>query len=130
MCCLSLLSYAAEKECGLEEMVAGISCVEPNFEEIAKHPLGSKENPVRADRASGQRAYLSRLVCTDGNPIVNFSRTGSVGVGPYGFILDLYVVLCDTKQGEVEHEVYMDFYHRGYIENEVAAGFGSIRESL
>jgi hypothetical protein len=34
--------------------------------EAARHPLGSEENPVRADMPGGQRAYLARLLTTVG----------------------------------------------------------------
>ncbi|MDQ4421378.1 hypothetical protein OOT33_13190 [Sphingobium sp. DEHP117] len=38
-------------------------------------PLGTKENPVRAESPAGQRAYLSRLKCPD-NSTPSFMRAG------------------------------------------------------
>ncbi len=120
----------AEKECGIGELMAGISCVEANYNKIEKEPLGSPGNPVRADGPGGQREYLSRLICTNGEPISEFRRAGSAGLSPYGFMSDIYLVLCDTHDGVVEHTIYMDMYHRGYIENDVASGFGSINKRM
>ncbi|MCO1334610.1 hypothetical protein MO867_09690 [Microbulbifer sp. OS29] len=130
--CVSLAACAnqnvtqSDSECGLEQLMLGVSCIEPDLDEIVKHPLGSPGNPVRADGPAGQREYLSRLVCTNGEPVSEFKRTSSAGMGPWGFILDSYVVLCDTHQGVIEHNVYLDLYHKGYRETEVAEGFGDI----
>lgn len=86
-----------------------------------KHPLGSEKNPVRADAASGQRAYLNRLRCADGSS-PNYSRDGNVGAGPYGYIVDLYSVDCgDADPGATK--IYMDLYHGGYAEQELVDGF-------
>ena len=112
-----------QEECGFKEMMEGISCIEPNLEEIAKHSLGSRGNPIRADGPKGQREYLSKLICLNGDPIWDFKRGGSVGMGPYGFMLDVYIVLCNTEKGVVEHSVYMDLYHKNYKESGVAYGF-------
>jgi len=107
------------KDCGIPELT-GRSCVEPNHEEIAKHPFGlSGYNPVRAQGAVGQREYLSRLICPDGRVVQNFYRVGSVGIGPYGFMLDLYSVECRDES----YSVYMDLYHQGHVENKPVEGF-------
>lgn len=117
-----------KKECGVEELLSRVSCSEPNLEKIAQHPLGSKSNPIRSDGPQGQREYLSRLICTNNEPVSDFSRAGSVGESPWGFITDLYIVICDTDNGVIEHEVYMDLYHTGYKESGVANGFGGIKK--
>ncbi|WP_086608036.1 hypothetical protein [Erythrobacter donghaensis] len=86
-----------------------------------KHPLGSQENPVRADMPGGQRAYLSRLRCADGNR-PTFDRVGSFGVGVYGRIIDGYEVLCDGSSPE-KSLIFMDMYHRGHRETAAVPGF-------
>ena len=37
----------------------------PNPAELAKHPLGSQQNPVRVGGPAGERAYLARLRLAD-----------------------------------------------------------------
>ena len=86
-----------------------------------KHPLGSQKNPVRADAAQGQREYLNRLRCADGSR-PEYARSGNVGEGVYGYIVDLYEVDCgDAAPGTTQ--VYMDLYHGGYVEQELVEGF-------
>ncbi|MEM8917948.1 MAG: hypothetical protein AAGE37_03730 [Pseudomonadota bacterium] len=83
--------------------------------------LGQPENPVRAEMPQGQRAYLNRLRCSDGNP-PKYSRQGSMGIGPFGNIVDRYTVDCgDAEPGQVS--IDMDMYHSGYVEKEPVAGF-------
>lgn len=72
------------------------------------HPLGSENNPVRAKGPEGERAYLARLRCADGNAPA-FERQGSTGIGPYRNILDLYTVQC---AGAAPLSVYIDMYHK------------------
>lgn len=118
----------AKKEnsnCDIPELT-GVSCVKPDNEKIAKYPLGSKDNPVRADGPAGQRKYLSKLICTNGEAVSAFSRAGSVGLSPYGFMMDLYIVVCDTDKGAIELPVHMDMYHEGFEETKVAEGFSSL----
>ncbi len=81
-------------------------------------PLGSKDNPVRADGPAGQRAYLMRLRCDEGRQ-PTFYRAGNVGEGVYGYIVDLYQVKC-PGQGDVP--VYMDMYHV-WVEDQAVPGF-------
>ena len=84
------------------------------------HPLGSNENPVRSDMPLGERAYLERLRCSDGNAPA-FQRSGSVGAGPYGSILDLYSLQCLTGEPKTA-SVYMDMYH-DHVEDRPVPGF-------
>lgn len=108
-------------------MLAGRSAIqgealEAALAKAAAHPLGSQENPVRAHMPQGQRAYLNRLRCSDiSRP--EFYREGSVGVGPYGNIVDLYVVTCESAEPS-KTRIFMDMYHEGYAEREAVAGFG------
>lgn len=97
-------------------------------EELAKlieaaqaHPLGAKENPVRADRPAGQRAYLNRLRCADGKrPIAR--RVGNFGFGVYQRIIDGYEVLCEGSTPD-KSMIYMDMYHPGHKEPAAVPGF-------
>lgn len=88
------------------------------FDAIAAEPLGSVKNPVRADMPAGQRAYLARLNCLDGGK-PKFHRAGSVGLGPYGSIMDIYVVDCKA----MTTSIYMDMYHPDYVELKAPEGF-------
>jgi len=73
------------------------------------HPLGSRENPVRVCGPTGERAYLARLRCADGNA-PRVGQRASVGAGPYRTILDLYPLDCGAAApGQVE--LVMDMYH-------------------
>jgi hypothetical protein len=101
--------------------------LKPDMQEVEKHPLGSIKNPIRVSMPVGQRDYLSRLICENNEPVSAFSRGGSVGIGPYGSMLDVYTVVCDTDQGAVEHAVYMDMYHGNYIELRPAVGFKALK---
>lgn len=87
--------------------------------EIAKHPLGSARNPVRVGGPAGERAYLARLRCEDGR-YPEFERGGSTGVGPYGYILDVYSVNCPSGQ---KASVFMDMYHSTIKEDRPVPGF-------
>lgn len=101
--------------------------VTPDLSEIEKYPLGSAENPVRASGPAGQREYLSKLICDNNETVSAFDRAGSSGVGPYGSILDLYIAICDTNKGAIEHYIYMDMYHNDYQENRPAHGFKAVK---
>lgn len=70
-------------------------------------PLGGQRNPVRANGPQGQRDYLARLRCADGLA-PSYQRVGSIGIGPYGKMLDGYTVQC---RGEDPVTVTMDMYH-------------------
>jgi hypothetical protein len=86
---------------------------------VAESPLGSAQNPVRAEGPSGQRAYLTRLRCPEGRT-PTFERGGSAGLSPYGSVMDLYQVACDAQP---TYSIYMDMYHPGYVESQAVAGF-------
>jgi hypothetical protein len=51
------------------------------------HPLGSRENPVRVGGPEGERAYLARLRCGDGNA-PRIGEGVDMGVGAFGSIVD------------------------------------------
>ncbi|MGE0421347.1 MAG: hypothetical protein AB7O88_03740 [Reyranellaceae bacterium] len=106
----------------IESMLEGRKTIAPDWAAINARPLGDKGNPVRVYRPSGQRAYLSRLVCAGGGA-PTFSRIGSFVLGPYGTIVDAYNVAC----GASASRVFMDMYHPGYVERRPVPGF-TIRE--
>lgn len=88
--------------------------------QTSEHPLGAFENPVRANMPTGQRAYLQRLRCANGRA-PRFERQGNYGAGPYGSIVDGYLVDCGASDpGEVM--IYMDMYHR-LVETTAVTGF-------
>ncbi len=95
--------------------------LEAAIKKASAHPLGSEKNPVRAEMPSGQRAYLQRLRCADGKA-PRFSRIGSMGMEPYGNIVDGYDVRCEGSEPATS-VIYMDMYHRGHVENEAVPGF-------
>ena len=94
-------------------------------------PLGSRENPVRAEGPAGEREYLTRLRCPSGAAPA-FERMGSYGSGRDGHILDGYEVLCDRLLPEPRPrseltpgavEIFLDMYHDGYRELTAVPGF-------
>lgn len=87
-------------------------------ENVAKHPLGSWENPVRTHGPTGQKRYLAKLTCPNGER-PGYRRVGSRD-GIYGFHVDGFEVLC----GKRISLIYMDLYHPNYIENSPVPGFG------
>lgn len=110
----------------LTAMFSGISPLgEQKVAEIAaaaaKHPLGSKENPVRAEQPEGQRTYLARLRCADGKPPQILQRY-NIGPGIYASIVDAYPLDCGSA-APGKTIVYMDMYHRGYVETRSVPGF-------
>ena len=82
--------------------------------------LGSRENPVRCDMPRGQVAYLQKLIGPDGQP-VRFVRSGNLGRGVNGNIVDRYIV--QASDGSLCVEVIMDMYFHGYVETKPIEGF-------
>ena len=89
-------------------------------EKIESGGLGSWENPVKCDMPAGEIEYLERLRGPDGKP-VRYLRTGNLGRGVHGNIVDRYVV--QSEDGKVCKEVIMDMYYRGYRESRPVEGF-------
>lgn len=84
-------------------------------------PLGHAKNPVRVSQPSGERGYLNRLRCSDGNPPA-YERLGSTGDSPYGNIMDIYAVRCEGS-APADSQVFMDMYHKGFSEPRPVPGF-------
>lgn len=96
-------------------------------------PLGSRENPVRANGPPGEREYLTRLRCPSGS-VPTFERIGSFNPATDGHIIDGYEVLCDRPLPERDTvprgeptpgaiTIYMDMYHSSYREMAAVPGF-------
>lgn len=81
--------------------------------------LGARTNPICCDDPSGERYYINRLRDQSGKR-PTFVRRGSVGTGPYGNMLDLYLL---SSPAMADREIYMDMYHRGYVELEPIPGY-------
>ena len=127
--CASTASGDGDFDAMLGAMLSGQSMMQGKELEAAlaradAFPLGSENNPVRAAGPSGQRAYLSRLRCSD-LTAPEFERRGSVGDSPYGNIMDVYSVTC-TGGEPAEAAVYMDMYHSGHSEHRAVPGFGIV----
>ena len=127
MAALGLLAAcAAKQDVSLERALAGQSqmsgaALDRAVAAAAKHPFGSQKNPVRAEMPQGQRAYLARLRCGDGQ-VPRFERMGNYGIGVYGNIIDGYAVDCGgAAPGKVE--IFMDMYHSGHVETRPVPGF-------
>jgi hypothetical protein len=105
----------------------GESAVAERAARAESAPLGSAENPVRAEAPQGQRAYLSRLRCSDGSAPMS-ERRGNLGPGLYGSFVDLYMVRCAQGVAPGQVEVIMDMYHRGHIEQKPIPGFTIVAE--
>src|SRR3954471_6078816 len=82
------------------------------------HPLGSLENPVRVAGPDGERAYLARLHCPDGNAVRVGARR-EAGVDPYGSVAGAYEVIC----GQQTSRIVFDMYQEEHQETRAPAGF-------
>ncbi len=110
-----------------QNMVAQIGLA-PDQDDLAEaiaaanaHPLGSRENPVRVGGPDGQRAYLARLRCSDGN-VPRVGEGVEMGVGAFGSIVDGYRLDCGAAQpGQVT--LLMDKYHEENREDRAPPGF-------
>jgi hypothetical protein len=97
--------------------------LEKAIAKAAAHPLGSRANPVRAKMPDGQRAYLTRLRCANGQA-PEFHRAGNIGPGIYGYIVDDYRVSC---AGAEAVSVIIDMYHV-HVEQQPVPGFTIVAE--
>lgn len=107
----------------LKQMGAGVSDAElaRAIAAASAHPLGTAENPVRVGGPQGQRAYMARLRCANGErPKIGERR--SAGVGAFGTIVDAYPLDCGAAApGSVQ--LVLDMYHDGHREDRAPAGF-------
>lgn len=119
---------AAPSDAELADALAAVfgEQLKPDMAKVEQHPLGSLKNPVRVAMPMGERDYVARLICANGEQVSAYARDGSAGIGPYGSMLDAYTVICDTNEGAVEHTVYMDMYHADHEETRPAHGFKAL----
>ena len=123
---LGVAGCASAPESGMSDLMSFMGAVSPAESarvaaRLADKPLGSAQNPVRADMPAGQRGYLARLRCANGRAPA-FNRIGSMGDGPYGSIMDAYSVTC-AGSSPAESVVHMDMYHAGHSEAAAVPGF-------
>ena len=107
-----------------EAMVAQMNPASPE-EEMSRmiaaadqHPLGTLENPIRVAGPEGERAYLARLRCADGNP-ARIGARREAGVGPYGSVVGGYDVTCAGIAGRL----IFDMYEEEHQETRAPQGF-------
>ncbi len=65
-------------------------------------------NPIPVNDAVGERNYIESLQCQCGAPFL-YKRSGSVGKGPDGHMLDLYRLVCFKSKCKID--LYFDMYH-------------------
>jgi len=107
-----------------DQMVGAMGQVSPE-EEMRRlvaaaeaHPLGTTENPVRVGGPEGERAYLGRLRCPDGQtPRIGARR--EAGVGAFGSVVAGYELGC----GAGTARIVFDMYHQEHVETRAPAGF-------
>src|SRR5690348_42318 len=87
----------------------------PSRQEVARavnraraRPLGTAANPVRVSGPEGERAYIDRLRCADGDA-PRVGQRHNDGVGAFGTIVDVYPLDCgDAEPGRFD--LVMDMY--------------------
>ncbi|HYJ29589.1 MAG TPA: hypothetical protein VEW25_04535 [Allosphingosinicella sp.] len=89
------------------------------------HPLGTPENPVRVGGPDGERAYIARLRCADGNA-PQIGPRANAGVGAFGTIVDVYPLDCGSA-APGRFQLVMDMYHEEHRESRAPAGFTLVR---
>jgi len=95
-----------------EEMAAAIAAANA-------HPLGTLDNPIRAEGPEGSYAYLARLRCADGSPIaLGTKTTGAVDV--FGSVTEVHPVSCGKG---APTNLFFDIYQAENIEKRPPAGF-------
>ena len=129
--CTNQPAHTTSDDEALENALGGIfgEQLQPDMSEVEKHPLGSEKNPVRVSMPVGEHDYLARLICANGEKVSAFARNGSGDLSPYGSVMDIYTVICDTDKGAMEHRVFMDMYHSDYVEKRPAYGFKALTQN-
>ena len=90
----------------------------------AAHPLGSLQNPVRVGGPPGERAYIARLRCADGNAPRVGERAGG-GVGAFGSIVAVYPLDCGAA-APGRTQLNLDMYHEEHREDRAPPGFAIV----
>lgn len=126
---LAAAAPAAAQELGARTrspaaMVAELGQLSPEDEMRAlalaadRHPLGTVENPVRVGGPEGERAYLARLRCADGEA-PRIGGRSDAGTGAFGSVVAAYQVSCAGQAGRI----VFDMYHAEHVESRAPAGF-------
>jgi len=125
-----LAGCATSSDNGLEDMLMGnaprknLSAGE--LAAIARHPLGSAQNPVKVQGVEGEYRYLARLRCPEDKPPVVERRGSAAEMSPYGSIMDIYEAACDVPPA---FTIFVDMYHVGYVESAAVPGFKIVAPS-
>jgi len=83
------------------------------------HPLGTLENPIRAEGPEGAYAYLKRLRCGDGSPVsLGVKATG--GVDAFGSVTEVHPARCGRAP---PISLVFDIYQAENIEGRPPSGF-------
>lgn len=86
-----------------------------------RYPLGTSDNPVRVGGPEGERAYLSRLRCSDGK-VPRIGTRAEAGVGAFGSLVGSYAIDCGAAApGKIS--LVFDIYHEEYAETRLPPGF-------
>ena len=89
-----------------------------------KHPLGSKENPIKCEGSRGEHKYLRKLVTQEGR-LIKTTRQGSTR-NASDRIVDIYPI--EDENGQLITTLYFDMYHEGYEEKKVPAPLKSVND--
>jgi hypothetical protein len=110
-----------------ETLLAGIGSGVSD-EEIARqaaaaaaHPLGTLLNPVRVGGPEGERVYIARLRCADGQA-PRVGARGAGGVGAYGTITNSTALDCGAA-APGRFDLVTDIYHEEHRERSAPSGF-------
>ena len=85
------------------------------------HPLGTAENPVRVGGPEGERNYLARLRCSNGQTPVIGARAAA-GTGAFGSVVASYALDCGAA-APGRTQLILDMYHAEHDERSAPAGF-------
>lgn len=102
---------------------SALNSAHPSLKTSNSYPLGSAKNPVKVHGQRGEYEYVSRLICSNGELVSAYIRIASGGPSPYGSLMDIYRVICDTNQGAIDYLIYFDKSHPGNSETQPVANF-------
>lgn len=85
------------------------------------YPLGTIRNPVRVGGPEGERAYIARLRCSNGEAPRVGARTAA-GAGAFGSVVASYSLDCGAA-APGRFSLIMDMYHEEHDETAAPAGF-------
>ena len=108
-----------------ETMVPGLAPGQDDLAEAiaaaATHPLGTRENPVRVGGPEGERAYIARLRCANGEA-PRVGERSAAGVGAFGTVVNAWALDCGSA-APGRTSLVMDMYHEEHVEERAPPGF-------